>query len=47
MIFRGERTHLRIRLLREPGIEIADETGKLPFNVGEVQICAAPLGSPA
>ena len=37
-----------IHLLRQPGIEIADETGKLPLNVGEVQICAAlPIGSPA
>jgi len=27
--------------------ETSDETGKLPLNVSEVQICAAPLGSPA
>ena len=29
---------LRIRLLRQPGIEIADETGKLPLPDTAVQI---------
>ena len=37
-LFRGARTHLRIHLLRLPGIEIADETGKLPLPDTAVQI---------
>ena len=31
-LFSGELTHLRIRLLRYPGIEDADETMKLPLR---------------
>ena len=37
-LFRGARTQLRIRLLRQPGIEIADKTAKLPLPDTAVQI---------
>ncbi len=36
--FGGARTQLRIRLLRQPGVEIADKTAKLPLPDTAVQI---------
>ena len=41
--FRGALTQLPIRILREPGVEVTDETGKLPPHVSAVfNFCSAP-----
>ena len=34
--FRGALTQLPIRILREPGVEVTDETGKLPPHISAV-----------
>ena len=45
--FRGALTQLRIRILRLPGIEVADKTGKLSRYVSAVLVFAVarPVGS--
>ena len=41
--FRGALTQLPIRILREPGVEVTDETGKLPPHISAVfNFCSAP-----
>jgi hypothetical protein len=47
-LFGGELGHLRIRLLRKPGIETAGKTVRLPLPDTAVQILLrTSLGSPA
>ena len=45
--FRGALTQLPIRILREPGVEVTDEIGKLPPHISAVLNSASHhIGSP-